>query len=455
MKEGSAVQTRYGRAGALACTAAALALTASACAGGGSSSSSASTSPSAAASAAAITKPVTITFDEVYGTGALKTAMQSAVTAFEKANPKITVDLTTYATYGPLLTAETAQVAAGKPPTMGQAYESWAQKFATSKVIAPISSLPGAASAMASQLSTFYTGIQKDLKLPDGQVWMWPFDKSLQVLFYNGTLLKADGIASPPTTWTQFASDLKTTSKGGVTGITIDPGNATEGVTSGEEWLEEVAASNGTPVYASDGTPQFTSPAVVSAMNYLVDLKKAGALATGTSFPGETALGAKKGLVDLSSSAGYYFEQQAVGNKFPITATGLPSGSAGSVNEMAGANLVVFASATTEQKAAAWKFLQYLAGPAEQAAWSAATGYYPVTSAALTQPAMAGYLKQNPWVKTTIDGLNSAVVDPPYAWVTQCGIDLSTALSAALSGTSGSAALNTAQNACMTAKSNA
>jgi ABC-type glycerol-3-phosphate transport system substrate-binding protein len=380
--------------------------------------------------------------------------MQSAVTAFEKANPKITVHLTTYATYGPLLTAETAQVAAGKAPTIGQAYESWAERFATSKVIVPISSLPGAASSMATDMATFYTGVQNDLKLPDGRVWMWPFDKSLQVLFYNATMLKADGIASPPATWTAFAADLKAASKNGVVGITIDPGNATEGVTSGEEWVEELAASDGTPVYTSDGSPQFTSPAVVAALQYLVDLKKEGALATGTNYPGETALGAKKGLVDLTSSAGYYFEQQSVGGKFPLTTTALPSGSSGSAEEMAGANLVVFASATTEQQAAAWKFLQFLSSPAEQAAWSSATGYYPITSQALTESAMAGYLKQNPWVTSTIAGLNTAIVDPPYAWVTQCGIDLSTALSAALSGTSANSALSTAQSACTTAKGN-
>jgi multiple sugar transport system substrate-binding protein len=455
------VHSRHGKAAALASAAAVIALSVSACAGGGSSSSAASPAASgasgapASASSAAITSPVTITFDEVYSSGMLKTAMESAVSAFEKANPMITVKLTSYASYGPLLTAETAQVAANKAPTIGQAYESWAQKFSSSQVITPITALPGASASAATDMSSFYTGVQKDLKLPDGQVWMWPFAKSLQVMFYNQTMLAAAGAKTPPTTWDGLATTLKAASKDGVTGITIDPGSAAEGETSGTEWLEEVAAGNGTPVYKADGTPQFTSPAVVSALNYLVGLKKAGALATGTNFPGETALGAKKGLADLSSSAGYYYEQQAVGKKFPLTTTGLPAGTAGSFNEMAGANLVVFSSATDQQKAAAWKFLEYMSSPAEQAAWSSATGYYPVTSQALTQPAMASYLKQNPWVQSTIDGLNTAITDPPYAWVTQCGGYLANALSAALSGTSASSALNTAQGACTTAKSNA
>ena len=439
------MRSRYAWAGSASAAAAAL-LAVSACAGGGSTGSSAASAP-----AAKITKPVTITFDEVESSGTLKTEMTTLVAAFEKANPKITVTLVPYATYGPLFTAEKAQVAAGKPPTMGQAYEDEAQTFAQAGSIVPISQVAG--TAKPAELSTFYAGVQKDLYLPDGKMWMWPFSKSLQLLFYNASLLKADGIAVP-TTWPQFLAALKTASKDGVIGTTIDPGSAA-GTTSGEEWLEEMAAANGTPVYTASGAPQFTSPAAESALASLVSLKKADALATGTNFPGETALGAKKGLVDISSSAGYFFETQAVGNKFPLTTTVLPSGTQGAPDLMAGGNIVVFSSATAEQKAAAWKFMEYLATPQVQAEWSAATGYYPETALALTQPSMAKYLAQNPWVKSTIGGLNGAITDPPDTWVTACGGDLSNALSAALSGTSPASALQTAQTACASAKSSA
>ena len=439
------MRSRYAWAGSASAAAAAL-LAVSACAGGGSTGSSASSAP-----AAKITKPVTITFDEVESSGTLKTEMTALVAAFQKANPKITVTLAPYASYGDLFTAEKAQVAAGKAPTIGQAYEDEAQTFAQAGSIVPISQVAG--TAKPAELSTFYTGVQKDLVLPDGKMWMWPFSKSLQLLFYNASLLKADGIAVP-TTWPQFISALKTASKGGVIGTTIDPGSAA-GQTSGEEWLEEMAAANGTPVYTASGAPQFTSPAAESALSQLVGLKKAGALATGKNFPGETALGARKGLVDISSSAGYFFETQAVGNKFPLTTTVLPSGTAGAPDLMAGGNIVVFSSATAEQKAAAWKFMEYLATPQVQAEWSAATGYYPETALALTQPAMAKYLAQNPWVKTTIGGLNGAITDPPDTWATACGGDLSNALSAALSGTSPASALQTAQTACASAKSSA
>jgi multiple sugar transport system substrate-binding protein len=439
------VRSRYAWAGPASAAAAAL-LAVSACAGGGSTGSSASSAP-----ATKITKPVTITFDEVESSGTLKSEMATLVAAFQKANPKITVSLAPYATYGDLFTAEKAQVAAGKAPTIGQAYEDEAETFAQAGSIVPISQVAG--TAKPAELSTFYAGVQKDLYLPGGKLWMWPFSKSLQLLFFNDSLLKQDNIAVPAT-WTAFTAALKTASKKGVVGTTIDPGSAA-GQTSGEEWLEELAAANGTPVYTASGTPQFTSPAAESALSTLAGLKKAGALATGTNFPGETALGAQKGLVDISSSAGYYYEAQAVGKKFTLTTTPLPSGSAGAPDEMAGGNIVVFSSATAQQRAAAWKFMEYLATPKVQAQWSSATGYYPETAQALTQPAMAAYLAQNPWVKATIGGLNDAITDPPYTWVTACGGDLSNALSAALSGTSVSAALQTAQTACASAKSSA
>jgi ABC-type glycerol-3-phosphate transport system substrate-binding protein len=418
---------------------------AAACAGGGSASTAASGSASPLPS---VTGPVTITFEEAMSSGTLKTTLQTLVTQFESKYPDITVKLAPESDYGTLLTKEKAEVAAHNAPTLGQAYESWAEEFAASGVIVPISTLAG--TSAPAQLSTFYTGVQKDLYLPDGKLWEWPFNKSLQVLFWNQNLLTADGL-TVPTTWSQFQTALTTGSKGGVVGTTIDPGGAS-GVTSGEEWLEELAASNGASLYASDGTPQFTSAGAVAALQYLVGLKHAGALATGSNYPGETALGAKKGLVDLSSSAGYYYETQAVGGKFTMTTSGFPAGSSGAADMMAGTNLVVFSSATAQQKAAAWDFMQYLTTPAVQAQWAVGTGYLPVTAQALTQPSMTSYLAQNAWVDQVLPSLNSAIFDPPYTWVTNCGTFLSNALQAGLSGTSAASAMQTAQSACEQAK---
>jgi ABC-type glycerol-3-phosphate transport system substrate-binding protein len=418
---------------------AALGLAASACAGGGTT--TASSTASSAAPQPSVTGPVTITIADAYtASSSLGKTFAKVIAAFQAKYPDITVKSVPEATYGDLETKLTAEVSAGQAPTIGQGYESFADKLEQSGKIIPISTLAGTKSP--AELSTFYTGVQKDLYLPDGTLAMWPIGKSLQVVFYNSTLLKNDGL-SAATDWNSLATDLEAASKSGVTGITIDP----SADTSGEEWLEELAAAYSTEAYAADGTPQFTSPAMVKALQYLQNLKSKGALATGTNYPGETALGAQKGLADISSSAGYYYENQAVGGKFTLTTTAVPQD-----DMMAGGNFFVFNSATAQQQAAAWDFLQFVATPAEQAVWAAGTGYLPVTAQALTEPAIAPYLAGNPWVKQIIGGLDTGIVDPPQEWVDDCGTLLATALQAGLSGTSASSSLSTAQTACVQKK---
>ena len=434
------------RRAAAAALVSALALSASACAGGASSPSGGSSAAAPATPLPTVTGPVTLTYDEVDSSGTLKTTLATIVASFEKANPDITVQLDPYSGYAALQTAEEAKLASHTAPTMAQAYESWAATYSADNEIVPISTLAGTANP--AELSSFYTAVKNDLYLPDGKLWMWPTGKSVQVFFYNQTLFKSDGLTAP-TTWSDFATVAKSASTHGVTAMTVDP------AADGETMLEILAESNGSSMYDSKGNPQFTSSAVVDAANYILALKSAGALAVGpstpNSYPGETAMLGQKGMFDLSSTAGYYYEQST---KFTTGTLALPAGSSGVATEMAGANDVVYSSATEQQQAAAWAFLQYLASPAEQAVWAAGTGYLPVTAQALTDPAMATFVSQNPYVTAAANSLSSAFVDPPYQWVTDCGTDLETAMEAILdNGTAPATALGTAQSSCQSTES--
>jgi multiple sugar transport system substrate-binding protein len=389
----------------------------------------------------------TITFMETMAASTQKTVLEQLTSSFEKAHPDIKVKLVVEPDYGTLYAKETAAVSGGNAPTIAQVYPSWAATFADSKVILPVSSYAG--SADPAQLGTFYAGVKKELYLPDGKLWMWPFNKSVSVIFSNPALLKAKG-QSTPTTWDQFATAAKAVSGHGVTAVSIDPGTAT-GPGEGTTWLEILDQSLGGKPYATDGSPQFTSPQMVQAMTYLQGLKKAGALAVGTNYPGETALAAKKGAFDISTSAGYYYEQQAVGGKFAMGTQALPAGSAGPANSLSGTDLVVFANAGKAQQAAAWSYMQYLTQPAQQATWAAGTGYLPVTSQAL--PAMAAYTKKNPWVTGAVNALQYATSEPPYSWIEKSDGALAVALQDVLDkGTSPAAALATAQKTAEAAK---
>jgi len=391
---------------------------------------------------------VTISFMSIMDSGSQKTTLVALTNAFEKANPNITVNLEYQTSYGNLLAKETAGVSAHNPPTLGQVYESWAATFANSDAILPVSQYAGSNSPAG--LSAFYTGVQNDLKLPDGKLWMWPFNKSVQVIYYNQDMLKAKGLAAP-TTWDQFATDAKAVSGKGVTAITVDPGS-TSSPAGGQTMFAALAAAYGTPDIAPDGTPQLNSPAAIKALTYMQSLKNEGALAVGSDYPGETALGAQKGVFDLSSAAGYYYENQAVGGKFTLGTEVLPTGPSGApTNIMSGTNVAMFAAASPAQQAAGWSYMQYLASASSQAQWSEQTGYLPVTSAAL--PLMSSFIAKNPYMTTAVAALEYAVAQPPYAWVEQAEGEEVVAIQSVLEkGTDPTTALNAAQKAALADK---
>jgi ABC-type glycerol-3-phosphate transport system substrate-binding protein len=395
--------------------------------------------PSAGPAGGATSSKVTITFMEAMSGGSLKSSLQHLTTQFEQANPNITVQLQESPDYGTLEKNEKDAITAKKAPTMAQAYEGWAADYARSGVIDTLDSL-------RPDVSQLYSGVANDLKLCDGNTWMWPFNKSVYVNFYNQQMLQAAG-QQVPTTWAQYATAAKAVSRNGVVGITVDPGGKGD-LTAAGIWLEILAESYGTPVYDRNGVPQFNSPAAVKALQYLADLKQAGALGVGKNFPGETALGAKKGLFDISSVAGYSFEQAAVGGKFPLGTSDLPAGPAKQANQVNGANLVIFDQATPAQKQAAWKYMQFLTTAQSQAYWATQTGYVPVTPSAL--PQMTAFTAKNPWLVTAAQALNHSSGSVPVPWADDTQDELSVALADVLtSGITPKAALDKAQSDAM------
>jgi len=49
--------------------------------------------------------------------------------------------------------------------------------------------------------------------MPDGKMWMMPFNKSNLVMYYNIDMLKEAGFNAPPKTWNEFATMVKALTK--------------------------------------------------------------------------------------------------------------------------------------------------------------------------------------------------------------------------------------------------
>ncbi|MFC4244274.1 ABC transporter substrate-binding protein [Gryllotalpicola reticulitermitis] len=422
----------------------ALALTGCSSAGSASNSSNSSGSSNSSKSAPTLApnKKVTITFAEAMSSGSLKTELDKLTQQFEQKNPNITVTLQPQPDYGTLKTKVDAAVTAGSPPTISQVYGNWAAAYAQSDVLEPLTAYAAADPSAAEGL---YKGIKNSLYIGK-TMYMWPFNASTVVTFYNPDMLKAAG-QSVPTTWTQFAAVAKAVSKNGVVALPIDPGSSS-GPAGGTTIFELIAQADGTPVFKNDGTPQFDSPAAVKALDYLVDLKKAGAVQTGTNYPGETALGAQKGAFDISTSTSFYYDQQAVGGKFQVAVAPVPGAEDGTrVNQINGTNIAMFSNASDDQKAAAWKYMQFLTDAETQSAWAQATGYLPVNPKTLDLADMKDYIAKNPYVTFASKDLADSSAEPPYAWVDEAEGDLAAALQSALAGNATpTAALKDAQD---------
>jgi len=411
---------------AVAAAAAVTALALAGCSSGGS-----SNSGGASSSAPTLdpNKKVSITFLEAMASGSLKTELEKLTKEFEDKNPNITVELQAQPDYNTLKTKIDAALSANNAPTIAQVYGEWADEYAKSDVLEPLTAY---AKADPSAVDGLYEGIKNSLYL-DKTLYMWPFNASAVLMYYNPDLLKAAG-KDVPTTWDEFADVAKAVSKNGVTGIALDPGSSS-GPAGGTTVYELLAEAYGSPVFKDDGTPQFDSDGGVKALQYLVDLKKAGALQTGTNYPGEAALGAEKGAFDISTSTSVYYNEQAIGEKFQMGIAAIPAGSDGKrINQINGTNIAMFSGATDDQKAAAWKYMQFLTEAETQSDWAQATGYLPVNPKTLDLDSMKSYIAKNPYVTIASKDLADSSTLPAYSWVQEGLGDLSAALQSALAG---------------------
>ncbi len=412
--------------------AAAATITALALAGCSSSGSSDNGSGTGSSSGAPTLDPntkVTITFMEAMASGSLKTELDTITTEFQSANPNITVQLEAQPDYNTLKTKIDAALTAGNAPTIAQVYGEWAAEYASSDVLEPLTAY---AKADPSATDGLYTGIKNSLYI-DKKLYMWPFNASAVAMFYNPEMLKAAG-QEVPKTWADFATVAKAVSKDGVVALPIDPGSSS-GPAGGTTIFELIAQAYGTPVFTDDGTPQLDSDAAIKALNYLLDLKKAGALQTGTNYPGETALGAEKGTFDISTTTSVFYDQQAIGGKFEMGIAPVPGADDGTrINQINGTNIAMFGKASDDQKAAAWKYMQFLTAAETQSEWAQATGYLPVNPDTLKLDDMKSYIQKNPYVTFASADLANSSALPPYAWVQDGLGDLGAALQSALAG---------------------
>jgi multiple sugar transport system substrate-binding protein len=366
---------------------------------------------------------VTITFIQREATSTLKPYLVHLTNAFMASHPQIHVNLLFEPSDSVLHEREEAMLAAKTPPTMGQVGPGWAQSYAAADAIVPLGPMIHGKNGLSPKaIAAIWPGMRSQIQF-HGQTWMWPFNESDWVMFYNQQLVQRLHLTIPKT-WTQFVKVADSIHAADTWAISVNPTDMGEGLALN---MEEAF---GSPII-KDGEPNFDTPAAAKALTLLNSLYQSGAMKIGSGYPGNVAFGSGHAIFHLTTTDGYYYDVEASEGKFTVATAPLPTGPAGRIGNMIGGdNLVIFAHTSTRQQQAAWTYIKWLTEPVQTAYWATHTGYLPVTRLAL--PLMKSYLATHAYKQIGIDELATSATEPELPNFSEAEDDLGNAFEAVL-----------------------
>lgn len=339
--------------------------------------------------------------------GAPKTALENLVVEFNKTqNGQVCVRPIAQGNYRDLSTKIKAAFASGKVPVMAQAFENNMALYLESNAILPMSAL-GVDLKGVNPLFVNAVTFNK-------QIYGVPFNKSIQILYYNRDLLKKYG-AKVPTTIGAFIATAKQISQGEKAPVYFfQPDTSTFSY-----WFFNLGGS-----YLQNGKLVLNSPKAIEALELLVQGVKDGWARPITSGFINANFGVGPFAFSTDTSAGYSFYLQAA--KFDLGVATLPgrTDKQPGFGLVQGTNLVVFRRADEKEKKVAADFLKFMISPKVQAVFGVATNYVPVNLGSGIEPLVTRYIKQNPAFGVAINQARYARFEPALSEWEQIRFDI-------------------------------
>lgn len=346
--------------------------------------------------------------------GKLLPVLDDLIAEFNAEHPGIEVRGINQGNYPALSQKLMAAVAAKNPPDLAQAYESWTTQLIRNDVVVSLSPYIEA-SLDSTDLADIYP-IFIEGNTWDGEVWSFPFNKSVMSLYYNVDLFEREGL-TPPTDWPSWRAVTQT--------LTVDEDGdgrperyGTAGNVSARLFCTLVF-QNGGRVIAADGSHmEYASPMGIEALDFyrwLVGTKhsRVGYLSAGFEHQNDFLAG-KVGMILETSVSLVFMEGKA---NFQMGLAPIPTGRE-SGNVIAGTNVVIFDSGQEARHQAAWQFIQWFSETPQTAQWAAGTGYCPVRRSALNHPRLLERFRAHPTLRTVFDQIDDGRLEPTEtAWV--------------------------------------
>ncbi len=355
---------------------------------------------------------VEITFWHAMG-GPLGRVLTRLIDEFNATHPNIRVISVSMGRYTALSQKIMAAVAAGKPPTMAQAYENWTVELIMTKSIVPIEKFIRGPSGLSEESLGDILPVFIENNTWDNVIWSFPFNKSVRALFYNKDLFREVGLDPdhPPRTWAEYLDFARCLTKD-------DDGDGNPEIwgTAGQVnvWMfGNLLIQNGGAFLGPDGQEVvFNSPEGIEALAFMKKLlaDSVGFIASGFEYQNDFLAG-KVGMMEGSTVSLAFIKGKY---DFGLGIAPLPAGKRLGVL-IAGTNVVIFAKASEEEQEAAWEFIKWFTDTEQTARWAAGTFYVPVRRSAFESEVLRKRFEEFPGLEDAFSQLDYATFEPKIA----------------------------------------
>ena len=306
----------------------------------------------------------TITFWHAMN-GAQDEALTELTKKFMEENPKVKVDLQNQGAYKDLQQKITAtSVSPDNLPTMTQAYPDWLFNAITDGLVNELDGLVNSMEDYDDIVQGF-----RDGTVINGKVYSFPFNKSTEVLWYNGDIFKELNLEVPTN-----LDELKEVSKK----IYAEKGIPGIGVDSLSNYFSTMLHDKNI-VFDNNFDPT-TGEAKEIVEYYLEGIKEGYFTTPGSERYMSGPFGNEQVAMFIGSNAGESYVKQAAEGKFEVKTARVPYES--SIQQ--GTDLFVFEKSTDAEKKAAYAYIKFLTEKENQIDWALKTGYIPVRTSALS-----------------------------------------------------------------------
>ncbi len=294
---------------------------------------------------------------------------------FMAENELITITLQNQSSYPDLQQKLTAtMVDPSNLPTITQAYPGWLYSASTDDLLEDLSPFIKHDKIGFKDFDDIAEGFRKGAVI-DGVTYGIPFNKSTEVLYYNKTMLDSLNLEAPKTFEELAAVSKKVFEETNVVGAGFDSLNnyyATGMMNQGVEFTKDM---------------DVTGKESQKVVNFYRDGVKEGYFRiAGSDKYLSGPFGSQLLAMNVGSSAGEsHVKKAAVGNfEYGVVVRPEP------INIQQGTDVYMFASASANQKTAAFEFMKHLVSKESQIDWAIATGYIPVRHSAMQDPKYTG-----------------------------------------------------------------